>query len=190
MWQTTAVLINAIAKIVRRLWTIVIARYICAITCGWHRPVFTPAYWNDGGFVQSHNNCYNYGTNQRNNTFAQPGYASGIPGEWSPTCAGVTSRAVADGLISQTCGSPCTGNCCEPVSLVVWPGVDYHWYRQDTNGMWSHKPGGTPAHNTDDSGNLIGDPLLANRGPYTEYCGCFCRCTCRVKSVRGIYPPS
>jgi hypothetical protein len=37
-------------------------------------------------------------------------------------------------------------------------GRDYHWLRQDDNGMWSHKPGLTPVTNLDASGNLISDP--------------------------------
>ena len=27
--------------------------------------------------------------------------------------------------------------------LVIWPNRDYHWYRQDADGTWSHKPGST-----------------------------------------------
>lgn len=27
------------------------------------------------------------------------------------------------------------------VLLVVYPGFDYHWYRQDPEGSWSHKTG-------------------------------------------------
>ena len=29
------------------------------------------------------------------------------------------------------------------VLLVIWPNRDYHWYRQDADGTWSHKPGST-----------------------------------------------
>ena len=29
------------------------------------------------------------------------------------------------------------------VLLVVKPKGDYHWYRQDSDGTWSHKPGST-----------------------------------------------
>ena len=41
--------------------------------------------------------------------------------------------------------------------------LDYHWYRQDVNGLWSHKAGFSPLSNVDASGNLIFDPLMANR---------------------------
>ena len=38
---------------------------------------------------------------------------------------------------------------------------DYHGYRLDENGMWTHKPGGTNATNLDNSGNVITDPRTA-----------------------------
>jgi hypothetical protein len=56
------------------------------------------------------------------------------------------------------------------VALVIWPGVDYHWYRQDKVGCWSHKPGSTPARNTDNSGKPITDPKICDRGPYKNFC--------------------
>jgi hypothetical protein len=42
---------------------------------------------------------------------------------------------------------------------------DYHWYRQDDNGLWSQKPGTTPAKNTDESSppQLITNPETCNR---------------------------
>ncbi len=54
--------------------------------------------------------------------------------------------------------------------LVIWPGVDFHWYRKGRNGYWSHKPGGTPATNIDNSGHFIPDPRTADRGGYTDFC--------------------
>jgi hypothetical protein len=63
------------------------------------------------------------------------------------------------------------------VALVVAPGWDYHWYRRDENGRWSHKPGGTRATNLDNSMNPISNPETANRGPYTDFCGYYCSCS-------------
>jgi hypothetical protein len=57
---------------------------------------------------------------------------------------------------------------------VIEPLEDYHWYRRDRDGRWSHKPGTDPATNLDNSGNVIVDPRTADRGPYTVFCGCFC----------------
>src|SRR5262249_25721820 len=39
-------------------------------------PLYEPAWWNDGGQRQFNNNCYNYSTNYRTDTFAQPGLAA------------------------------------------------------------------------------------------------------------------
>lgn len=42
-------------------------------------------------------------------------------------------------------------------------GNDYHWYRQDDDGSWSHKPGHSKVINTDSAGNPISNPETANR---------------------------
>ena len=49
------------------------------------------------------------------------------------------------------------------VALVVDPYYDFHWYRQNADGTWSHKPGGTNVRNTDNSSEIIYDPATANR---------------------------
>ena len=45
--------------------------------------------------------------------------------------------------------------------------IDYHWYRQDDTGYWSHKPGHTRATDRDASGNVIVDPRDCNLGIYS-----------------------
>lgn len=40
---------------------------------------------------------------------------------------------------------------------------DYHFYRQDSDGYWSHKPGKEDVRRVDASGNLIIDPETADR---------------------------
>lgn len=37
-------------------------------------------------------------------------------------------------------------------------GSDYHWWRKNADGTWSHKPGSTPIIHWDASGNTINDP--------------------------------
>jgi hypothetical protein len=132
-------------------------------------PLYEPAWWNDGGQKQLHNNCYNYAANYRTDTFAQPGRANGAM-YTALTCASVRPAAVADALIA----SPAANNKCPKeghlVALVIWPGWDFHWYRKGRNGRWSHKPGSTPVTNLDNSGQLITDPRTADRGGYTNFC--------------------
>ena len=45
-------------------------------------------------------------------------------------------------------------------------GVDFHWYRLDQGGLWSHKPGQTRVTQGDKVGNNIVDPRTAANGNY------------------------
>ena len=63
------------------------------------------------------------------------------------------------------------------VALVIGP-YDYHWYRQDRDGGWSHKQGLTEISYRDASGNFIYDPQVCNRNyggglDYPIFCGYF-----------------
>lgn len=126
--------------------------------------------WNNNPVVKRNNNCYNYANDKITNTFAQPGRGSGVTGPFPPTCSGTGSAAERDGQVrvSSASSTPSQGHF---IALVVWPGRDYHWYRLDSNGLWSHKPGSTAARNTDNSGRLISSPETCNRGPYSVWCG-------------------
>ena len=56
--------------------------------------------------------------------------------------------------------------------------TDYHFYRLDDNGKWSHKPGATEAKDTNSSGKKIVAPHMSNRTSsshnYSKSCGYFC----------------
>jgi hypothetical protein len=143
-------------------------------------PAYNPAYWNDPSIVTC-NNCYNYGTDIRTDTYAQPGYAHGV--SHLLDCPTVGNAAKADGLTDSIGEKECSG-CTHMVALVIapdWP-RDYHWYRLDNNGRWSHKPDRRPATDRDASNNLITDPETADRrtiGPdytidYKVFCGYYC----------------
>lgn len=86
------------------------------------------------------------------------------------SCAGVRPAAVRDELIDN---AGADNHCPEEghlVALVVAPGIDFHWYRKGRNGHWTHKPGGTPVTNVDNTGATITDPRTADRGMYTDFC--------------------
>lgn len=131
-------------------------------------PIYEPDWWNVPE-IQPHNNCYNYASNYRTDTFAQPGQAAGAMYQ-QINCKEVKAGAIADALVNL----PHADNVCLPdghlVVLVIWPDTDFHWYRRGKNGRWSHKPGGTPVTDRDNSGNLIFDPREADRGGYTQFC--------------------
>jgi hypothetical protein len=132
-------------------------------------PPYDPGKWNNDPNIRMRNNCYNYANDKITNTFAQPGRGSGSM-YTAIDCANVGAAAQRDGQVSvgPPASTPAQGHF---IALVVWPGNDYHWYRQDNNTRWSHKPGQTPARNTDNSGSPIADPRSCNRGPYTSFCG-------------------
>ena len=50
-------------------------------------------------------------------------------------------------------------------------GSDYHWWRRNDDGTWSHKPGDAPIINWDESGNPITDPKNCDRGIYDGFLG-------------------
>lgn len=137
--------------------------------CSIETTPFNPAFWNDPAHI-SKNNCYNYASNRRTDTFAQPGRASGHMYAHI-NCADVGNGAVSDGGTFS-----CAPDSQKPrwyMALVIAPGpafVDYHWYRKATEAYWGHKPGRTAARNVDNAGHIVTDPRTANRGPYTIFC--------------------
>jgi hypothetical protein len=128
------------------------------------------SYWNDSYSV-IRNNCYNYASDYRSDTFAQPGRKSNVA-HTALACnnaVGTTSYCAAYDGFTAACW---TGN--EFYTCLVIdpdPDGDYHWYRRCANGHWCHKPGTTPARNYDESGYWITNPETCNRGRYGVVCG-------------------
>jgi hypothetical protein len=138
--------------------------------CPFEMLPYDPGFWNDPGHIK-HNNCYAYATNQRTDTFPQPGRGSGKE-ITAMTCAAAVAASLADGAHAV---NDCFGDGERPrllVALVIWPGQDYHWYRKHPD-FWGHKPGETPARNVDSSKKIILDPEKCDRGPYSDFCGYF-----------------
>jgi len=146
-----------------------------AVTCFIEVGAFNPGFWNNSAQVRQHNNCYNYASNRRTDTFAQPGRATGHQATVM-ACAKVTAGAISDGLHHRFNCFPDSQKPRWLMALVVAPGYDYHWYRKQKEGFWGHKPGSTLAKNTDNNGAVIYNPEMAARGPYTQFCGYFYAC--------------
>jgi hypothetical protein len=131
-------------------------------------PPYDPSRWSS---VLYSNNCYNYANDQILTSFAEPGRAHGINA--SASCPSMLDGAVADGLVAVPDFSPAL-NQGEGwyVALVVQsklPPQDIHWYRQDADGCWSHKPGKAAVTRCDASQNPITNPRYCDLGPY-EFC--------------------
>lgn len=76
------------------------------------------------------------------------------------------------------------------VALVIAPGLDYHWYEQNSDGYWSHKQGLAPITNVDASGNLIANPQDANRSytyVFTNTAGNTYKQTINYSTFSGFY---
>ena len=138
----------------------------------WSTPAYYPSYWNSDGNRLINNNCYNYANNRLTDSFAQPGRASGqaIGSEGE-----VHLRCLQDGLVATNAYDPPPNG---KTRIVAYTGMifyenewhwDYHFWRRDNNGMWSHKPGMSDATNLDHSGNSISNPETANRWFYTSF---------------------
>lgn len=154
-----------------------------AVTCMVEYAAYNPAFWNSNAFIRQNNNCYNYASNKRTDTFAQPGRGGGQI-YTAITCPAVSLGALRDGLHRRFVCFPDTEKPRYLVALVVAPGpgfVDFHWYRKNKEGFWSHKPGGTAVRNVDNSNQVITNPETCNRGPYTQFCGYFY--TCRSQRI-------
>ena len=143
------------------------------------------------GQVQRSTNCYAYAMNSREgHPFGrkpQPGQVFGTPNQPPFTCETVSQAVLDDGDNGAILPAPrCPYNQEKKkpprdkpdyylVALVVTSknsgyasdGIiyqnDYHWYRQDQDGMWSHKPGFSAVTNLDSDGSPISNPETAGR---------------------------
>jgi len=68
------------------------------------------------------------------------------------------------------------------IAMVAHPGEDYHFYRQDKDGFWSHKDGMNKVKRYDAKGRLITNPQTAARDyrpkgsflNYKDFCNFYC----------------
>lgn len=134
-------------------------------------PQFDLLFWHTN---QTFNSCYNYAINARSDDRRQPGDGSMT----ELTCDSVRTAAEMDGLIvSEDFTTPLEPGMGYYVALAVHPDQnDFHWYRQDSDGCWSHKRGDSEPSRFDESGLMISDPAVCDRGPYEIFC-CYMICT-------------
>jgi hypothetical protein len=152
-----------------------------------YEPNYEPKRWNNNQKIKDTHNCYSYALNalvaSRINK-PQPGYSSKYPhiSNGNYTCNPFIKRLRKD--IPSLYDSTFRGKCKKGFYKIYMavtensPDTDYHFYRQDSNGYWSHKPGRTDITNIDASNNKIINPDKANRTyPHYNYdsgCGFFC----------------
>jgi len=84
-------------------------------------------------------------------------------------------------LIPTTFDAKCPANTSK-IALVVHPGEDYHFFRQDEDGWWSHKDGSNKVKRFDAEQQAIWNPQTAARDyrpkgsflNYSDFCGFYC----------------
>jgi len=149
-----------------------------------------------------YNNCYTYAINQPNSPFTERPYSDynecqignlgGHGKKYKRNCFGYTDwnkknivRAVEEDLIkiglkmTRTTLKMFIQNekawkvalCLEKYSSGTTG--DYHWYRQNISGTWSHKKGMGKVYFKDDKGKRIYNPEKCDRGGYNKFVGFF-----------------
>lgn len=168
-------------------------------------PEYAPERYNNDPTIYKSHNCYSYGMNvidpaivtkcrlQKDkintcrNNFHQPGALNGsrfaLNAESRRTCPVVEKLMTSDvpdiqhSSFEQRCPKGMS-----KIALVVDPGEDYHFYRQDKDGMWSHKDGSNKVKRYDALKRPIVNPQLASRDyrwqgsdlNYSDFCGFYC----------------
>ncbi len=161
--------------------------------------------WDDASVVEA-NNCYTYAINLQLRSGGRglnPGGVSGklddliieSGGLFSMTCNFLTDALALDGIEPAEDPSACASRCSNgyPIYMVVAPSVDYHFYRMDALGVWTHKLGsgsGGPVLACDANGNLIANPTSANHDyinmgvqNYSSACGYYCVCPQEIQDL-------
>ena len=159
-------------------------------------PKYEPEKWNQSNNIRSSHNCYTYALGKIISGLkskAQPGYASGfnhITNDFN--CKSFKERLKKDapGSYIEKFDNKCLPGFYK-IFLALDVGNDYHWWRQDDNQFWSHKPGSTNVVNLDASGNLIKNPLLSDRNfkrrNYATPCFFACIHSNLARSLNNIY---
>lgn len=156
----------------------------------------------EGELTFNDNNCYNYAALLNTRTFAQPGRSSEeekrnvhlkrqcessyqYASKEEQLCKEFVCGAVADGLTRTSSINRCADYEIK-VALAVTKKMkkygffndeeyqDFHWYREDHKGYWTHKIGPSEPSDRDESGDIISNPETADRGEYKYFCSYFC----------------
>lgn len=156
--------------------------------------VFEPEKWHvcseePWQICQDISNCYSYALNK-------PGYYWSVPGMGYVKMAGqkfinlatdifqqyslqdfqivLKAGAEADGLISVDAPTVKEGYYLTALVFSDNPdNLDFHWHRQDDDGVWSSKNGWHKPSRKDAKGNLIQDPRDAQDSDYPIFGGFF-----------------
>jgi hypothetical protein len=172
---------------------------------------YEPTKWNGTPEILNSHNCYTYFLNNQIKPVAQKcqeytkhnqqskcGRLKPQPGDFSElvkngtlkmkdreyTCPSMTKKVISDNpsIRSARFDEKCPRNSYKG-ALVVDPNNTFHFYRQNADGKWSHKPGVLEVIDKDASNDPIYFPHLADRNynkdnndgiNYTDFCEYLC----------------
>jgi hypothetical protein len=151
-----------------------------------YEPTYNPNYWNNNKNIKNNNNCYSYSVNYKNHKYGkpQPGYFSKFNHIQNKQykCVSFFKRILND--IPSVYLTSFKQKCKKGFHKAFFAidsnknEHDYHFYRQDNNQLWSHKPGTTNVINYDADYKIIKNPYTANRNyihyNYDKPCFFFC----------------
>jgi len=153
--------------------------------------------YNEDTYIRESHNCYSYLLNLKSEAAknlcvkelkyneicrrSQPGYVAGYPSLKVKdfNCPEIIKRTLADNksIKKSTFEKRCPADSYKG-AVVVAPGRDYHYYRLNDEGYWTHKPGYKPSTAYDAKNNLITNPEKASRDygslNYRDFCGYIC----------------
>ena len=145
---------------------------------------YEPLLWNKNYKVKNSHNCYSYALGnivKGIKSKAQPGYSSGYKHIENKdyNCKAFFNRLKKDspGSYIEIFDNPCLPGFYK-IFLALDKENDYHWYRQDSNKFWSHKPGYSDVVDIDANNEKIKNPVKASRDyGYLNYkTPCFYAC--------------
>ena len=160
------------------------------------------SYYENNPKAVRRNNCmsFAFGEKGRKDFYKQqPGNKSGLEGvNFSlKTCDQLVQRVLRDYkkkvYLASSPQAPCKTGYAKVLAFIA-KDADFHFYRQEPNGMWAHKRGLTPVTRKDACGKRIANPLkscrdFGNGYDYSLPCGTFCRKTStRPKTSAGPKP--
>jgi hypothetical protein len=154
------------------------------------KPEYKPDKWNNlQKDIMEYTNCYSYAFGRQEEgreDKLQPGNLSGTEFK-TYECNEIINKTYMDHPYMKKISGinepvPCNHYKIALVLDNTGEKKDYHWYRKDDNGYWSHKSGKDPITNLDASGKKIKNPELSDRNydkkkndkyNYNIFCGYF-----------------